>query len=175
MNEENEVVMEVWRTVEDFPNYEISNMGRIRNINTGYVLSPGDNGHGYLQVTLCQNGEKKRVYIHRLVGIAFIPNPNNLPQINHRNENRADNRAENLEWISIKDNVNYGTRAERFSLSRGKPVEQYDLAGNYLNTWTGTREAERQTGISQSSISACCLGKRKTAGGFIWKFAKKMD
>lgn len=108
---------------------------------------------------------------------AFIPNPAGLPQVNHINEVPTDNRAINLEWCDCKYNINYGTRTERMALTQGKPVEQYDLEDNYIRTWVSAREAERQTGISNSAINACCHGKKgwNTAGGFIWRFVEKID
>ena len=175
MNEENEVVMEVWRPVEGWNNYEVSNMGQVRNCRTGRILKPWGNRQGYLVVGLCQNGERKRLYIHRLVALAFIQNTAGLPQVNHINEVITDNRAGNLEWCDQKYNNNYGTRAERIALTLSKPVEQYDLEGNYIRSWISAREVERQTGINNGRISQCCNGKAKTAGGFIWKFAKKID
>lgn len=175
MIDENEIVMEVWRPVEDFPNYEVSDQGRVRNIKTGRILKPSNNGHGYLQVVLCQNGERTCHILHRLVAMAFVKNPARLPQVNHINEVIVDNRACNLEWCDQKYNNNYGTRTERAALSKSKPVEQYDLDGNYIRTWISAREAEKRTGAHNSAISGCCNGKVKTAGGFIWKFAKKID
>ena len=174
-NEENEITMEVWRPIEDFPNYEVSNFGQVRNCRTGKVLKPVDNTYGYLRVHLYQNGEKKWIYIHKLVALAFIPNPMDLVEVNHRDENKLNNRVENLEWVTRQQNNSYGTRNERIGLGHRKPVEQYDICGSYIRTWISISEAVRQTGICQSAISQCCNGKYKTAGGFIWRFAENLD
>lgn len=174
-NIERLVMMEVWKPVEGWNNYEVSNFGQVRNCRTGRVLKPCDNGNGYLQVNLYENGLRKCYQIHRLVAIAFIPNPAGLPQVNHISEVPTDNRACNLEWCDAKYNNNYGSHNEKVALALSKPVEQYDLEGNYIRTWIGAKEAERQTGICNSHISQCCNGKRKTAGGFIWRFAKNLD
>lgn len=170
---------EIWKQIDGYPNYEVSDQGRVRNIKTGNILKPAFIGSGkhYLGVSLCQNGQKKTCRLHRLVAEAFISNPMGLPQINHRNENTTDNRASNLEWCDAKYNANYGTRNERIALSQSKPVEQYDLDGNYIRTWISANEASKQTGIGQGNISNCCNGKPgfKTAGGFIWRFAENLE
>ena len=117
--------------------------------------------NGYLGIRL-YNGENVKTFkIHRLVASTFIPNPLNLPQINHIDENKTNNNVENLEWCSAQYNIDY---------SQSKPVNQYSLDGIYIATYKSIKEASKQTGINQGDISCCCRGKYKTSGGFIWKY-----
>lgn len=148
--------------------YQVSNLGRIKSLKFGKekLLSPAFDKDGYLYVCLCKNGEKKRYFIHRLVAQAFLPNPNNYPEVNHIDENKLNNNVDNLEWCDRKYNINYGTRTEKCS----KQVGQYDLSGNLIKVWKSGWEIERQLGYSSSNISACCLGKYKTSHGYIWKY-----
>lgn len=113
--------------------------------------------------------------MHRLVGIAFIPNPKNLPCINHKDCNRQNNSVENLEWVSYLQNNTWADRIKKTrekcvnNPKNSKCVAQY-LKGKLIAVYPSTAEAERQTGINQGNISLCCLGKRNTAGGFEWKY-----
>lgn len=152
---------EVFCIIKDYPDYSVSNLGNVRNDKTGRILKPGNSGDGYLLVVLYKNGEHKTCKIHRLVAQAFIPNPLGLPQVNHINEIKSDNRAENLEWCTKQYNIEY---------SQSKQVEQYDLNGNLIATWKSLAEAERQLGFDKRHISDCCLGRHKTAYGYIWKY-----
>lgn len=139
--------------------YEVSNWGRVRR--NGKILKPCKNRKGYLLVSLFKNGTKKNARLHRLVASVFIPNPQNLPQINHKDEDKTNNAVNNLEWCDSKYNNNY---------SLSKPVLQFDLQGNFVREWPSMMKVEEEIGISNSSISMCCSGKVKTAGGFIWKY-----
>ena len=141
--------------------YEVSNLGRVKNVETGRILKPGKDRGGYLLVDLSKNGIRKTVRVHRLVALSFLSNPNNLPEINHRDENRTNNTVDNLEWCTRDYNINY---------SQSKPVLQFDLNGNFIREWPSTVKVEEETGIWQTSISACCLGKRNSAGGYTWKY-----
>lgn len=177
---------EVWKDISDYEGlYQVSNLGNVRSLDRivkratspdymlkGKILKPIDNGRGYKMVCFCRDGIVKREYVHRIVAKTFIPNPHNLPEINHRDENTNNNRADNLEWCDRKSNVNYGNRANKYGVSRGKPVVCIETGIVYH----GVREATRQTGIHASDISACCLQreKTKTAGGYHWSFAEKV-
>ena len=155
-------MIEEWRDVPGYEGlYEVSDWGRVKNIKTGRILKPANNGWGYLFVVLCKNGIKTAAKIHRLVAYAFIPNPQNLPQINHRDEDKTNNSVDNLEWCTCEYNNNY---------SKAKPVLQYDLLGNFIKEWPGVRKIEKELGIKYQSISMCCNGKIKTAGGYVWRF-----
>ena len=163
--------IEIWRTaVYDGEIYEglykVSNWGRILSLNyknTGKaeLMTPVDDGGGYLQVGLSKNGEYKTCKVHRLVAQTFIPNPDNLPQVNHIDENKINNRVENLEWKSPKDNCNHGTRNERIS----KKVLQFSLDGKLIREWESTHECGRN-GFNQGAVAASCRGERKTHKGF---------
>ena len=145
--------------------YEVSNLGRVRR--NGKILKPIKDKDGYLRVNLCKNGIRRTSsLIHRLVALAFLHNPDNKPQINHKDEDKTNNAVDNLEWCDAKYNMNYGTRNEKIS----KPVLQYDLLGNFIREWPSMIKVEEELGIDQGNISHCCIGNRKSAGGFIWKF-----
>ena len=102
-----------WKQINDYPNYYVSNYGSIKNIKKNTLLTPYLNERGYLTIFLYNNGQRKRFAVHRVVAEAFLPNPNNLPQINHLDECKTNNNVNNLEWISQKDNLNYGTIQQR--------------------------------------------------------------
>ena len=149
--------------------YEVSNEGRVRNKITGKIKKPAKDKDGYLRVSL-YNKEVKGTYgVHRLVAKSFIPNPNNYPQINHIDENKSNNSADNLEWCDCQYNIRYS------AYKKNKPVNQYALDGRLLNTYESIKEASEKTGIDNGDISNCCLGKphHKTAGGYIWKHESK--
>lgn len=180
---------EIWKDIRDYEGYQVSNLGNVRSLDykhTGkvQVLKPGKKGNGYLYLRLYKDGKIKDCYVHRLVAQAFLPNPDNLPQVNHKNENPSNNRVENLEWCSAEYNSNYGTRNQRVSeVKRGTPrseetkrklsipVAQYSKEGKLIAIYYAGKDASKQTGIRNSSISNCCRGKYKSAGGFIWKYA----
>lgn len=166
---------EIWKPIEGYEGlYEVSNWGEVRSLNymkTGKIqlLKLHKDTKGYLRTGLNKNGENNTHKIHRLVAEAFIPNPNNLPQVNHINENKTDNYWRNLEWVSNIDNANHGTRNKRLS----KPVVQYTKDGKLLQVYESIRLAEKITGISNQVISCCCKGNphHSTAGGYIWRYA----
>lgn len=169
MNENNEV----WKDILGYEgHYQVSNKGRVKSLKLGKerILKPRRDVGGYLQVYLCKNGDKKWCLVHRLVAQAFIPNSNNLPQINHKNEDKTDNIVENLEWCSAKYNNNYGTHIQRIAEKTSKPVLQYTKDGKFIQEWKSVMDVERNLGYFQSAISACCLGKLKSAYKFVWKY-----
>ena len=160
---------EIWKDKKGYEgHYQVSNWGRVKSIKFGKekILKLIKDKDGYLQVTLCKNNIKKVYKVHRLVAEAFIDNPDNLPQVNHKDENKTNNNVENLEWCTNEYNINYGTRTERCS----KPVLQYTLDGEFVREWESAIQAEREGGFNNTCICQCCLGKRKTHKGFIWKY-----
>lgn len=163
-------MMETWVKVEGFENYEVSGNGYVRNAQTGEFLKPTLNTWGYPSVTLCSNGKRRNMTVHRLVAEAFIPNPYNLPEVNHLDENKTNNSVPNLEWTTKKENMNYGTRTQRANAKKFKCVVQYTLAGEVVKNWDSVKDAE-QAGFHHSAISACCHGQRKSHGGFAWRYA----
>ena len=176
----------VWKPIPHFEDYIINNYGEIKGKRTGKLLKPSK--HRYLHLTLFK---EKRYFktIHRLVAETFLPNPYNLPCVNHKDENIYNNfvwinpdgsvdlEKSNLEWCSVGYNNAFGTRPKRVSKTqindkaKSKPVAQYTLEGILVATYPSIKEAERQTGINAVNISYCCKGKLKTAGGYIWKYA----
>ena len=157
--------------MKDIENYEglyaITRDGRVWSYRSNKFLKPNLVG-GYHQVILCKEGKGKTHYIHRLVAEAYIPNPDGLPQVNHKDEDKSNNCVENLEWCDIKYNINYGTRTERVAKKRSKPV--YCIELNKI--FDGINQAARELGINHSSIIKCCKGKLKTTGGYHWRYAE---
>lgn len=155
---------EIWKAIAGYEGlYEVSDQGRVRSLkfNKTRILKAGGPRSGYLRVILHKDGKRKQMKVHRLVASAFIPNPQGLETVNHKDEDKTNNSVSNLEWMTRIDNINY---------SQAHPVQMLDKQGNLLATFPSTQEARRQTGIAQSSICLCCLGKYKSAGGFVWRY-----
>jgi hypothetical protein len=126
---------------------------------------------GYHRYLLSKNGIKKSFFAQRLVAIAFIPNPQSLPYVNHKDENSSHNWSDNLEWCTAKYNTNYGNGIKRRSESRYKKVYQFDSDGRLVKTWKSGTEIQQKTGLLQSKIGEVANGKRKSAYGFKWSYA----
>lgn len=175
---------EIWKPVVGYEGYyEVSNLGRVRSIDRTIVDKKGMtkklHGHmrmqqkqrnGYYSLILTRGGKSKRLLVHRLVGTAFVPNPNNLPEINHKDETRDNNRADNLEWCDRSYNNVYGERLKKQIKRQSKPVKQM-LNGDVIAVYPSAMEASRKTGITQGGISGCCRGELKTSGGYQWALA----
>ena len=186
------MISEIWRTaVYDDEIYEglykVSNLGRIlslnyRNTGKAELMNPFDNGRGYLQVLLYKNGKRKTCKVHRLVAETFLENPENLPEVNHKDENKKNNfvflnedgsvdkKRSNLEWKNHKDNINHGTHNERVAKAntngiRSKPVLQLSLTGDLIREWPSVGECGRN-GFNHGAVCRCCNGKQKTHKGF---------
>ena len=190
---------EIWKDIEGYEGlYQISNMGRVKSLNynnTGKegILKTGKTAKGYLQVTLCKDGKKKGYRIHRLVATAFCENPMGYTDVNHIDQDKTNNKVENLEFCSRSYNCNYGTRNKRIAEKmRGrklpeehkkkvaekntnnpklsKPVIAIDVRTGLIVEFASAHEAERETGINPSNIIKCCKGKANSAGGFYWMY-----
>lgn len=134
-----------------------------------------DKGVGYYLVTLVHPETKKRRnhFIHRLIATHFMPNPENKPQVNHKNGDKTDNRLENLEWVTGRENTIHAYKNGLVDVSKySKPVHQYSLDGKYIRTFSSSREASRFTGIEDANINAVARGIRPFAGGFLWSREK---
>ena len=188
------IINEEWKTIERTNgNYEISNLGRVKSKERiylsgenyrikkktgGKLLNPTINKDGYPTVSLrLDDGKRHSLKVHRLVALAFIQNPENLPQINHKDENKENNCVDNLEWCDAAYNNCYGTRLERVVKSKinGKnsyPVIQ-KIDNKVIETFPSLREVQRRTGYNKSLISKCCKGIYKQAYGYNWEFVSK--
>lgn len=153
---------EIWKNVVGYENYMVSNMGNIKSLYNGKILKQRKNNKKYLQVNLHKQGIIKTYLVHRLVAEAFIENPNNLPQVNHIDEDKTNNAANNLEYCDAAYNNNYGTHNEKLS----KQV----LCVETGKIYSSTMEIQRQLGYKNSNISRCCNGIQKTAYGYTWKY-----
>lgn len=180
--------MEIWKTIKDFDKYEISNYGNVRSKiihrsksknklpSIEYRQLKPCIKRGYATVQISNDYYILVYLVHRLVAEAFIPNPDNLPQVNHKDENRLNNSVENLEWCTNEYNSNYGTRNERIgktakrNMKYAKQILQYDLNGNFIKEWFSLEQIVRECGFNKPNISSCCHNRSKTAYGFIWKF-----
>lgn len=172
--------IEVWKSLDfmEYPNYEVSNMGRVKSLYFGKekILKPTKDKVGYLRNQLSKNSKGKWFLVHRLVASAFLENPDNLPCVNHKDENKGNNRVENLEWCTIKYNNNYGTHNELISKKqrnnpkRSETILQYTLDGNFVAEYPSSREIERVLKFSHTSINKCCQNKKKyiSHNGYIW-------
>ena len=169
---------ETWKPVKGFEGlYEVSNLGRVRSLRNGIILKETRDSRGYSHVTLAKGKriENTTRNVHRLVADAFIPNPQNLPQINHKNEIKWDNMAENLEWCTPRYNLNYGNAIRKITEAKFKPIEQLDDDGNIIARYKSGKSAEQATGISRQAICHCCTGKTQHAGGFRWRYSQETD
>lgn len=180
---ENEI--EIWKDIAGYEGlYQVSNFGRVRSLKRVFIDTIGrtrhfneiilnpklKNGSNYLIVSLYKHIDHKHIskdyHIHRLVAKAFIPNPDNLPQINHKDENKLNNRIDNLEWCTQEYNLNYGTRLKRLAKSKSKPVLCVETGIIYPSI----NEASKMTNICRTSISKVLNKKTPAVYGYHWKF-----
>ena len=140
------------------------------------IINPFVSKYGYLIVGLSKNGEEKKYPVHRLVAEAFIPNPENKPEVNHKFGIKLDNRASQLEWNTRSENEQHAYNTGLIKLRCGerhqnsKKVLQFDLQGVFIKEWSFIAEAGKELNINRSNITQCCKGNYKTAGGYIWKY-----
>ena len=165
---------EIWKDIEGYEGYQISNMGRVRSLkyNKERFLRERKIKTDYLRVSLCKNGVAREFYIHRLVAQAFLPNPDNLPQVNHKDEDKTNNHVSNLEWCTIGYNINYGSRNEKDIRLKGKPVLALK-EGKICMYFKSTHEVAIK-GFDQSSVNKCCNSKMhyNTHKGYQWQYVE---
>ena len=179
---------ETWKDVKGYEGlYQVSDKGRVKSLERisimkngskrlirERILKPRPTKDGYVQVYLCNGrGEKKNSFIHRLVCEAFHKNPMNEPCVNHIDENKTNNTANNLEWCTYAENNRHGTHSARVAKTQGKPVGQYTTDGKLVKVWQSIREVERQLGFSHGFIGDTARGKHKTAYGYVWKYVEE--
>lgn len=197
---------EIWKPVAGYEGlYEVSSYGRVRSLDRidsnnhplkGVIIKPYISNSGYLLVGLYKQQKRDRKLLHRLVAEAFIPNPDNKPEIDHINTIKTDNTVflnedgsinydkTNLRWVTKKENMNNPLTKTKMQINarkpstgkygkkhhRSKPIIQYDKEGNFIKEWDCANDVERVLGISNKHIGSVCLGKRKSCGGYIWKY-----
>lgn len=176
---------EIWKPIKDYEGlYEVSNYGRVRSLDHKVAISNGNyrtsrgklmslckTSHGYLFVSLGRGNKRS---IHRLVANAFIENPYNLPCVNHKDEVKDNNHVENLEWCDKSYNALYGSCQDKLRKYKNVPVYMIDkISMNIIQRFDSMKIAMQETGIGKEMISMVCRGIRKTAGGYIWKYAEK--
>ena len=165
--------MEQWKNIEGYEGlYQISNCGRVKSFYNGkeLIMKLGTNEKGYSRVSLWKNHKKKDYKVHRLVAEAFLDNPDNLTEINHKDEDKSNNNVDNLEWCSHQYNINFGTAIQRRVNKISKTTYQYTLDGKLIREWKSTSEIEQQLGYCRGHIGKCCNGKLKTAYGYVWTY-----
>lgn len=187
--------IEIWKTIDGYPNYMVSNLGRVRSLGRtktfvsktkegkeytltkkykGKIMKQSISVFGYNRVSLTKDVEQKTFSVHRLVASAFLPNPKNYPVVNHKDENKQNNCVENLEWCTQQYNINYGTGNKRRIDTRNKnksyhytrEVGQYTLNNVLIKKYLSAND----TGYCREAIRDCCLGKQKTAYGYKWHY-----
>lgn len=186
---------EIWRDIKDFEGlYQVSNFGRVRSLgnktHSGIHLKKNyTTKYGYVVVNLSKNGKSKPYKVHRLVAEAFIPNPDRKPYINHKIEGEEgktinvvyfnedgsiDEKRTTIEWVTAKENNEYGTRNERSAKANtngklSKRVLQFTLNGELIRKWPSTKECGRN-GFNQGAVAACCRGKKPHYKKCLWKY-----
>lgn len=177
--------MEIWQKIKDTKIYEVSNLGNVRSVDRidrlnrhkkGKILKQEINKRGYKYVTLVYDNKCVKKTIHRLVAETFLGNKKNLV-VNHKDGNKTNNALYNLELITQKENIKHSWDNKLSHRTRCKKIVQYDKNNNIIKIYEAIMDAERETGINNSKISACCKGKygRKTAGGYKWRYFNEID
>lgn len=175
----------IMKPIPGYPHYKASEDGRIwSEYSRKFLVSSPQFDTGYTSVELFENGKRKRFMVHRLIALAFIPNPNNYPVINHKNEIRDDNRASNLEWCTQKYNVNYGSCIEKrkrnhvytkenlkkFQHAGTKAISKKTICVETGEVFESAKAASVAKGVAHSAICHVANGERKTAGGYHWLY-----
>lgn len=168
---------EIFKDIEGYEGYQVSNYGNVKSLGNDKtrkdkILKPAKTWYGYLRVGLWKQGKRKTHFVHRLVASAFIENPNNFCELNHKDEDKTNNIVDNLEWCTRLYNHNYGTINQRIAESNtnhpNKSKQVLCVETNKI--YPSTMEIQRQLGFNKSAISRCCNGKLKTAYSYTWQY-----
>lgn len=169
---------EIFKDIKGYEGlYQISNFGNVKSLKRNIILKPSSNRKGYLHIILYKNHKSKNSIIHRLVAQAFIPNPENKPQVNHIDGNKRNNNVNNLEWVTNSENQKHAFKLHLQTNSgnnnpRARKINQYDLNGKLIKTWNSIYEITKELGINRSSIWRCCIGKYKKSHNYIWRYVE---
>lgn len=160
-----------WKDIEGYEGlYQVSNLGRVHSLYRNIILKGSEDIWGYIKVTLYKDGSPSIKTVHRLVAQAFIPNPENKPEVNHIDEDKTNNNVSNLEWSTRKDNLNHGTRNERISKSNSIQILAINLKTGESKEYYSTKECARQLGLDKSNITHVLKGNRKQTGDYTFKY-----
>ena len=178
---------EVWKDIEGYDGlYQISSIGNVRSLNYNHIEGRVKNlrlvydKNKYLIVCLSNKNRHKNYKVHRLVAEAFMPNPENNPEVNHKDGNKQNNTVGNLEWVTSKENQIHAYKTGLQKSKYGEDhhssilISQYDLKGNFIKSYKGVCTAAKKLNINACGITACLRGRSKTAGGYVWKYAEKL-
>ena len=164
---------EIWKTIEEAPNYEVSNLGRVRNKKTQRILNPGAYGAtGYKQVNMAipsEGNKQRKRYVHRLVAMAFVDNPEGKREVDHINGDKTDNRAENLEWVTSSENQKRRHALGNTKTSHRK-IGRFDLNGKLIEEFESIIAAAEKMGVKRNAIDCVLQGRHKTSCGSFWKY-----
>lgn len=172
---------EFWKDIKGYEGvYRVSNLGRVKSLDridssgkkrSGRMMKPGYVGKGYLQIQLHINGKPKHFRVNRLVAQAFLPNTDNKPQVNHIDEDKTNNRIDNLEWTTSTENINFGSRNSKVAKANSKPIKVI-YRDNTYELWDSATEFAKEFGISQGYINDVLRGRHETAYGMRFVYAK---
>ena len=155
------MILEKWKEVDGFKGqYAVSTKGNLKNLKTNRVFAERYDGAGYRSVKL----KGKNYNIHRLMALAFLPNPHNLPHVHHRDENKKNNDISNLEWVSIEDNIRHSIH------NQSCKVRQLDKDGNLIRVWDSIHQINRELGYHRQAITKVCKGRQQYSYGFRWEY-----
>lgn len=165
---------EIWKDIKEYEGiYQVSNLGRVKRVETDRILKGRKDKGGYLVVNLYKNSILSNKKIHRLVAQAFIPNTENKSQVNHIDEDKTNNMISNLNWMTAKENLNHGTHNERVSKTLSIPTIATNIKTGESQEFYGARECARHLGLDPSHITAVLKGKRKQTGGYTFKYKEE--
>lgn len=162
---------EIWRDIEGYEGlYQVSSFGRVKSFYTNRILKGYQIASGYLGLRLYKNNIGSMNTIHRIVAEAFIPNPENKPQVNHIDEDKTNNRVDNLEWVTAKENINHGTRTGRVAKKQRIQIIATNIKTGESQEFNSGKECAVQLGVNSTGINHALKGRRKQAGGYTFKY-----